>query len=95
MCELNDDELDQLFQHIELGEPDSNDNCVPQVRLFATVRSPTEEPKSGARLALAEGNNGVRRPEGGSAQGPSLASIPNPRLRVSPTGPRSPVWSSF
>ena len=81
MCDLNDDELDQLFQHIELGEPDSNDNCVPQVRLFATVGFPTEEPESGARLALPDGSNGVRRPEGGSGQGsgqgPSLASIPD------------------
>ena len=77
MCELTDDELDQLFLNVELGEPEKNViNLVPHIRLLATVGSPADEPKNGARLALAEGGNGVLQPEGGSGQRPSLS--PNP-----------------
>ena len=59
MCDFSDDELDQLFLNVELGEPELNaGNPVPHVRLFATVGSPTDEPVNGANRALAEGGNG-------------------------------------
>ena len=72
MYDFSDDELDQLFLKVELGEPELNiGNSVPHVRLFATVGSPTDELVNGANLALTEGGNGVQRPEGGSGQRPS------------------------
>ena len=82
MCEpdvYSDDELDQLFENVALGEPDSfddNDECLSQVRLFAAVGSPADEPLGGARLALAEGSKGKRRTEGGSCQRPPLITTP-------------------
>ena len=75
MCDMSDDELDQLFESIEMGEPDSNNNSIPYVRLFMAVRSPTEELESGASLALVEGGNWVWHPEGGSGQKPSISPI--------------------
>ena len=79
----DDDELDQLLERVQLEEPDSDggnseDNSssfIPsQVQLFAAVGSPTEEPRSGTSLALDEGSNGERRPEGGACQRPALSS---------------------
>ena len=41
---------DQLFENVELGEPDLDyDNSGCQVRLFTTVRSPTDELHDSAR----------------------------------------------
>ena len=74
---FTDNELDQLFENIALGESDSNDNeSSSQVRLFATIGSHIAEPLPGARLVLTEGSNGERQPEGGPCRGPSLISIP-------------------
>ena len=73
---MSDNEPDQLFENIKLGEPDCNDNSIPYVRLFTAVWSPTEEPESEVSLALIEGCNEVWWPEGSSCQGPSLSPIP-------------------
>ena len=70
---FTDNELDQLYENVALGEPDSNDKeSSSQVRLFVAVGSPTAEPLGGARLVLAEGSNGEKPPEGGPCQGPPL-----------------------
>ena len=65
----DNDELDQLLEKVQLEEPDSNggnsDDNNSQILLFAAVKSPTEEPLSGMSLALNEGSNGLRCPEGG------------------------------
>ena len=73
---FTDSELDQLYENVALVKPDSNDNeCSSQVRLFAAVGSPTDEPLGETTMVLAEGSNGDRRPEGGPYQGPSLICI--------------------
>ena len=72
----DDDELDQLFQKVQLEEPDSdggirdnsddNDSNVvsTQVLFFAAVGSPTDEPLNGSSLALVdEESNGVQHLE--------------------------------
>ena len=66
-----DNELDQLYKNVALGEPDSNDNeCSSQIQLFAAVESTTAEPLGGARLVLTKGSIGEKPPEGGPCQGP-------------------------
>ena len=56
MCEFTDDELDQLFLNVELGEPETNVVIsIPHVRLLATVGSPTDEPDNRASLVLTKG----------------------------------------
>ena len=56
----NDEELDHLLQNVKLMEPDSDDDDGgnkdynvhgSQVPLFATVRSPTDLPRSEMGLA--------------------------------------------
>ena len=82
MMDNDDDELDQLLERVQLEEPDSDggsseDNSsliLSQVQLFAAVGSPTEEPRSRTSLALNEGNNKVRHPEGVLCQRPALSS---------------------
>ena len=83
MCEpsvYSDDELDQLFENVALGEPDSfdddNNESLSQVRLFAAVGSPADEPPSGASLALTEGNQGKGVLREALARGPP--SLPHP-----------------
>ena len=67
-CE-DDSELHQLLKNVQLVEPDSdggNDSSRlhgSQVPLFATARSPTNEPLSVAGLAPNEGSHGERRNE--------------------------------
>ena len=67
----DDPELDSLLERVKLMEPDSDDEDDggndtmnmhdSQVSLFATVRSPTEEPLiSDTGLAPDDGGNGVR-----------------------------------
>ena len=74
MCDFIHDELDQLFLNVELGDPELNvGNPIPHVRLFTTVGSPKDELVNRANLALVEGGNGVRWPEGVSGQRPSLS----------------------
>ena len=78
-CE--DDELDQLLKNVVLEEPESDGGNVmdrlhdSQVSLFATVRSPTDEPLSGAGLAPDEGSHGERLDEGDPCQRSALSSI--------------------
>ena len=80
MCEiLTNNKLDQLFENIELDQPDSgNDNNKNndepfQVVLFASA--PTVEPQGLASPALTEECHKVRWPEGGPDQRLSLSVI--------------------
>ena len=64
MCNkvFRDAGLDELFENIVLGEPDSkaDNECLFQVWLFAAVRSPTAEPLDGSDIGTCKGSNWER-----------------------------------
>ena len=76
----DDQELDHLSQNVKLMEPDSDDDDGgnedynvhgSQVPLFATVRSPTDLPRSETGLAPGEVSDVERRNEEGPCQRPA------------------------